>query len=74
MRRAMKTYDDLLTLQEAQDILRCGKTKIYELEKEGRLELVKLGPRTRVTGSSMQKLLTDMKNRRRREIEEDKPE
>jgi hypothetical protein len=61
----MNTFGELLTLQEAMDVLRCGKTKIYELEKEGRLELVKFDRATRVTSVSLQRLLSELKSRQR---------
>jgi excisionase family DNA binding protein len=48
----------LRTVAEACAILRCGRWKIYELQKAGDLELVKFGHRTvRVTQRSIDRLL-----------------
>jgi len=51
-----------ITLNEAQEALRCGKTRIYELGEEGRLELRKFGRRTLVTERSVKQVLKDIEN------------
>ena len=52
--------DDLLTIEEAMRKLSCGRSKIYKLADENRLELVKFDRRTRVTARSVKKLIRDI--------------
>lgn len=50
--------DALLTIKEAQQLLRIGRTKCWELIGEGRLDVVRLGNRcTRVKESSVYRLI-----------------
>lgn len=52
------TSDSLLTKQQARDALGIKDTKYWELIKEGRLEVVRLGKRcTRVKRSSVERLI-----------------
>jgi excisionase family DNA binding protein len=48
------------TIAEAMNVLRCSKSKIYALHRQGRLELVKFDRATRVTERSLQKLLDQL--------------
>jgi excisionase family DNA binding protein len=48
------------TIAEAAAALRCGRDKIYRLEKAGRLEFVKFDRRTLVTERSLQRLLDEI--------------
>jgi excisionase family DNA binding protein len=52
--------DELLTLQEAQAALRCSKPTIYQLGRQGRLRLVKFGRGTRITGTSLRQLISEI--------------
>ncbi len=45
--------DDLLTIQEACEALKCGRTTLYLLLAENRLKAVKHGTRTCVIASSV---------------------
>jgi len=59
----MKTDTDeggLLTILQAQEFLGCGKKKIYQLHREGRLDLRKLGHSTRVTEASLRRLVNEL--------------
>jgi hypothetical protein len=53
----------LCTIQQAQKMLGCSRSKIYALRDQGRLELVKFDHRTKVTQSSLEKLLAEIKAR-----------
>jgi excisionase family DNA binding protein len=48
------------TRKEAGEILRCGKTKTFELIRQNKLEKVKQGARTLVTKSSVDALIAKM--------------
>jgi excisionase family DNA binding protein len=52
--------DELLTVNEAQEALRCSRRKIYLLAREGRLRLVKFDRHARITASSLQQLIREI--------------
>lgn len=52
----------LLTVEEAMQLLKCGRTKIYSLGDAGRLELVKFDRATRITRSSVERVLAGILN------------
>jgi len=56
----MDTIGNLLTVAQVQNVLKCGKTKVYDLAKAKKLELVKFGKRSRVTERSLEALLREM--------------
>ena len=60
-----ETGADLLTLEEVMQILKCKRTKLYSLNKEGRLHFVKFGHAVRVTRESVNQLLREIKTGRR---------
>lgn len=47
----------LRTIAYAMDQLGCSRSKIYELVKDDRLELVKLDGRSKITDRSLRKLM-----------------
>ena len=56
----MEDIGGLRSISYAMAKLDCGRTKIYSLAKEGELEMVKLGKRTRITDRSIQRLLREL--------------
>ena len=52
--------DRLLSVAQACDYLRCGKKKLYQLHRAGLLEMVKLGHSTRVTETSLRRLINEL--------------
>lgn len=44
----------LLDVPEAMSVLRCGRTKFYELVKRGDIEVIKLDSRTLVVAASIE--------------------
>ena len=50
----------LRKIEEVQNILRCSRSKVYELGAAGRLELVKLDRATRITDSSIRRLVNEL--------------
>lgn len=48
------------TRKEASEILRCAKTKTFDLIKKNELEKVKLGSRTLITKASVDALIAKM--------------
>lgn len=59
-RVASSTLNELLTVDEAQEALRCSRRKIYRLAGQGRLRLVKFDRSARVTASSLQQLISEI--------------
>ena len=55
--RQAKRKNNLLTLQEVQEALQCGRRKVYMLGAQGRLDLVKFDRSTRVTRLSVDRLM-----------------
>jgi excisionase family DNA binding protein len=53
----------LLTILQAMEFLNCGKRKIYQLSREGRIDMVKLGHSTRVTEASLRRLVNELPRR-----------
>lgn len=54
------TIDVLLTIQDGCTKLRVGKTKMWQLIGDGRLEVVRLGSRsTRIKASSLDRLIAN---------------
>ena len=47
----------LLTVQEASRVLHCSPKYIYDLFKQGKIEFVRIGKRTRVTQRSLNALI-----------------
>jgi excisionase family DNA binding protein len=53
----------LLTVRQACELLNCGKKKLYDLDKAGQIEMVKLGYSTRVTEVSLRRLVSELPRR-----------
>lgn len=49
----------LISIDEAMNVIGIGRTKLYELIGEGRIEIVKLGRRTLVRTESLRRLASD---------------
>jgi excisionase family DNA binding protein len=56
----------LLTIPQVMNRLMCGRTKIYDLVHDDRLELVKFGAHSRITERSLHKLQAELLRQRRR--------
>jgi excisionase family DNA binding protein len=63
----MKTMDTmtdtdggLLSILQAMEYLNCGKKKIYQLHRAGKIDMVKLGHSTRVTEASLRRLINEL--------------
>jgi excisionase family DNA binding protein len=58
----MKTDTDggLLSILQAMEYLNCGKKKIYQLHRDGKIDMVKLGHSTRVTEASLRQLINEL--------------
>jgi excisionase family DNA binding protein len=54
--------NELLTMQQVQDALRCSRAKIYMLVRQGRLRLVKFDRSARITATSLQQLIQEIAN------------
>jgi len=52
-----------LRIEEAATMLGCGRTKVFDLIREGRLRVVKLGARTIVPRSEVARLLAEATGR-----------
>jgi len=50
----------LLSISQAMLFLNCGKKKLYQLNREGRIDMVKLGHSTRVTEASLRRLVNEL--------------
>ena len=50
-------YDELLTVKEACEVLKCGLTRLYQLMNSGRLESVLMGKSRRITRSAINKFI-----------------
>jgi excisionase family DNA binding protein len=55
--------DEFRTIDQAAVMLGCGRSKVYTLAHQGRLELVKFDHFTRVTTASLLRLLNEIKNK-----------
>jgi excisionase family DNA binding protein len=55
----------LRKIDEAAQMLNCGRSSIYELIDAGRLELVKLGRSTRITDRSVRRLVDELVEERK---------
>jgi excisionase family DNA binding protein len=42
------------------EYLNCGKKKIYQLHRAGKIDMVKLGHSTRVTEASLRRLINEL--------------
>jgi excisionase family DNA binding protein len=56
---ASKQVPTLVTFADAQAILNCGRKSIYNLVKERKLEMVRVGKRMRLTERSVVGLIND---------------
>jgi excisionase family DNA binding protein len=59
----MDTHTDegrLLSVTQACEYLHCGKKKLYQLHKAGKVDMRKLGHSTRVTEASLRRLVNDL--------------
>ena len=60
----MKTDTDtdggLLSILQAMEYLNCGKKKIYQLGRDGKIDMLKLGHSTRVTEASLRRLVNEL--------------
>ena len=54
----------LLSISQAMARLQCGKKKLYQLNREGRIDMVKLGHSTRVTEASLRRLIDALPRQR----------
>jgi len=54
----------LLSISQAMARLQCGKKKLYQLNREGKIDMVKLGHSTRVTEASLRRLVNELPRRR----------
>ncbi len=52
-----------LRVEEAAFVLGCGRTTVFQLIREGRLRVIKLGARTIVPRSEVARLLADVAER-----------
>jgi excisionase family DNA binding protein len=50
----------LLSVAQACEYLRCGKKKLYQLQKAGKVDMRKLGHSTRVTEASLRRLVNEL--------------
>ena len=69
MSKKLKAVSDdgdtsLRSIAFAMDKLSCGRVKIYQLVKSGRLEMVKLDGRSRITDRSLRRLIAELIERR----------
>jgi hypothetical protein len=67
----MEDVGGLRSISYVMNKLDCGRTKIYSLVEAGRLEMVKLDRRARITDRSLQKLLRELVAQAKAEEEED---
>jgi len=51
-----------LRVEEAAHIIGCGRTTVFQLIRQGRLRVVKLGTRTVIPRSEITRLLAETKN------------
>jgi excisionase family DNA binding protein len=56
--------DELLTVNEIMRALRCGRSKVYDLIRNGHLDALKIVGQTRVTKASLRRLLKQSEQRR----------
>jgi excisionase family DNA binding protein len=54
------TEGGLLSILQAMEYLNCGKKKIYQLHRDGKIDMVKLGHSTRVTEASLRRLISEL--------------
>jgi excisionase family DNA binding protein len=62
----MKTDTDegrLFTILQAMEYLGCGKKKIYQLHRDGQIDMRKLGHSTRITEASLHRLVNQLPRR-----------
>lgn len=50
----------LRSIEEAQEFLGCGRSRVYELIKSGKLDSVKFGHFTRVTQRSLDRFVAEL--------------
>ena len=53
----------LLSVAQAMAYLNCGKKKLYQLNRAGLIDMVKLGKSTRVTEASLRRLVNELPRR-----------
>ena len=60
--KKLRTIPDgrLLSISQAAEFLSCGRTKVYSLHRQGKIEIVKLGHSTRVTEASLRRLIEEL--------------
>jgi excisionase family DNA binding protein len=54
---AARTLEPVLTINETADLLRCSRTKVYELIRAQELETVRVGERLRIQAGAIRDLL-----------------
>ena len=54
----------LLSISQAMLFLKCGKKKLYQLNRDGKIDMVKLGHSTRVTEASLRRLIDALPRQR----------
>jgi Helix-turn-helix domain len=53
----------LVSIAQAMAFLKCGKKKIYQLGRDGKIDMRKLGHSTRVTEASLRRLVNELPRR-----------
>ena len=53
----------LVSVAQAMAFLKCGKKKIYQLGRDGKIDMRKLGHSTRVTEASLRRLVSELPRR-----------
>lgn len=61
-------YKDLLFINEVKDRYNIGRTRLYELFRQGKVTRVKLGKRVMVPKASLDEWLDDVRTAKREEI------
>ena len=52
-------FGELLTVNEVMDITKLGRTTVYRLMDAGKIHSIRIGTSRRITGESIEKLLTE---------------
>lgn len=54
------TYDELLTVKEACETLKCGLTRLYQLMNKGQLRSVTMGKSRRIPRSAINEFIASL--------------
>lgn len=55
-----QTHDELLTVREACDILKCGLTRLYQFINTGQLKSVQMGRSRRIPRSAINQFISSL--------------